>query len=84
MDQRHRNEFETWGKLKYDIMFVGDDWYNTEKWKDFEKQFEAFLGFPSYFYMDDQGNQIDASEGRLANSRRTNTIIFSMSKIINF
>jgi len=50
----------------------------------FEKQFEAFLGFPGYFYMDDQGNQIDASEGRLANSRRTNTIILSMSKTVNF
>ena len=50
----------------------------------FEKQFEAFLGFPGYFYMDDQGNQIDASEGRLANSRRTNTIIISLSKTLNF
>jgi len=50
----------------------------------YEKQFEAFLGFPSYFYMDDQGNQIDASEGRLANSRRTNTIIISLSKTLNF
>jgi len=50
----------------------------------YEKQFEAFLGFPDYFYMDDQGNQIDASEGRLANSRRTNTIILSMSKTVNF
>jgi len=50
----------------------------------FEKQFEAFLGFPGYFYMDDQGYQIDASEGRLANSRRTNTIILSMSKTVNF
>jgi len=50
----------------------------------YEKQFEAFLGFPGYFYMDDQGYQIDASEGRLANSRRTNTIIISLSKTISF
>ncbi|MBT3849165.1 MAG: hypothetical protein HOF58_08105 [Candidatus Marinimicrobia bacterium] len=50
----------------------------------YEKQFEAFLGFPDYFYVDGQGNQIDASEGKLANTRRTNTIILSMSKTINF
>jgi len=50
----------------------------------YEKQFEAFLGFPNYFYVNDQGEPIDASEGRLANTRRTNTIILSLSKIINF
>ncbi len=27
----------------------------------YEKQFEAFLGFPNYFYVDAQGNQIDAA-----------------------
>ena len=26
-------------KLKADILFVGDDWYNTTKWNDYEVQF---------------------------------------------
>ena len=26
-------------KLKASVMFVGDDWYNTPKWDDYEKQF---------------------------------------------
>lgn len=26
-------------KLKAQVMFVGDDWYNTPKWNDIEKQF---------------------------------------------
>ncbi len=26
-------------RYKFDIMFVGDDWYKSEKWADFEKQF---------------------------------------------
>ena len=26
-------------KLKAQYLFVGDDWYNTEKWNDFEKEF---------------------------------------------
>lgn len=37
--QEAMNKFEAWQKLKFDIMFVGDDWYNTSKWQDFEKQF---------------------------------------------
>ncbi len=27
-------------KLKADIMFVGDDWYDTEKWNDYETKFQ--------------------------------------------
>ena len=27
-------------KLGATIMFVGDDWYNTEKWNGFEKEFQ--------------------------------------------
>lgn len=37
--QESMDKFEAWNKLKFDIMFVGDDWYNTEKWNDLEKQF---------------------------------------------
>ena len=28
-------------KLDAKILFVGDDWYNTDKWKDYEKECEA-------------------------------------------
>ncbi|MDO4479200.1 MAG: adenylyltransferase/cytidyltransferase family protein [Lachnospiraceae bacterium] len=28
-------------KLGATVMFVGDDWYATEKWQDYEKAFEA-------------------------------------------
>lgn len=27
-------------KLKADILFVGDDWYATEKWEKYEKEFQ--------------------------------------------
>jgi glycerol-3-phosphate cytidylyltransferase len=33
------DKMETWKKLKFDVMFVGDDWYQTEKWQDLENQF---------------------------------------------
>lgn len=28
-------------KLDAQIFFVGDDWYGTEKWKEYEKEFKA-------------------------------------------
>lgn len=37
--QESMDKFALWEKLKYDIMFVGDDWYNTPKWREYEKQF---------------------------------------------
>jgi glycerol-3-phosphate cytidylyltransferase len=38
--QESMNKFEMWEKLNFDIMFVGDDWYNTDKWRAYEKQFK--------------------------------------------
>ena len=34
------DKMEAWWKLKFDTIFVGDDWYNTEKWEEFEIQFK--------------------------------------------
>lgn len=39
ISQTTMNKFEAWKRLKFDIMFVGDDWYNTEKWQNIEKKF---------------------------------------------
>ena len=36
VSQNSLDKFKNWNKLKYDVMFVGDDWYNTEKWKHIE------------------------------------------------
>lgn len=37
--QENIDKFEAWKKLKFDILFVGDDWYNTESWKEYEEKF---------------------------------------------
>lgn len=47
--QESRDKFVSWEKLKYDIMFVGDDWHNSSKWKELEKQF-ADLGVKIIFF----------------------------------
>ncbi len=39
--QEDMDKFEMWKRLKFDVMFVGDDWYQTEKWQELEKQFAA-------------------------------------------
>jgi glycerol-3-phosphate cytidylyltransferase-like family protein len=37
--QENMDKMEAWKKLKFDVMFVGDDWYQSEKWKEFDEKF---------------------------------------------
>jgi glycerol-3-phosphate cytidylyltransferase len=39
--QETMDKMEMWKKLKFDVMFVGDDWYKSSKWDDIEKQFTS-------------------------------------------
>ena len=34
--QENMDKIEAWSKLKFNIMFVGDDWYDTPKWNEIE------------------------------------------------
>lgn len=34
------DKLDAYNKLKFDIMFVGDDWYKTPKWMDLDEQFK--------------------------------------------
>lgn len=34
--QENMDKFDAWKKLKYDVLFVGDDWYNSPKWNELE------------------------------------------------
>lgn len=36
--QVNRDKFKAWEKYKFDIMFVGDDWKNTEIFNELEKR----------------------------------------------
>ncbi len=38
--QYDMDKFEMWRKLQFDIMFVGDDWYQSQKWVDLEAKFQ--------------------------------------------
>ncbi len=37
--QYDMDKFAMWQRLKFDIMFVGDDWYGTDKWQQIEGRF---------------------------------------------
>lgn len=36
--QDNLDKFEAWKKMKFDVLFVGDDWYNTKKWEEIEEK----------------------------------------------
>ena len=38
--QENMDKLEMCKKLKANILFVGDDWYETEKWENYEKDFK--------------------------------------------
>lgn len=36
-----RNVYEEWGKLKFNIAFIGDDWYGDKEWLEWENKLTA-------------------------------------------
>jgi glycerol-3-phosphate cytidylyltransferase len=39
--QAHMDKLEAWNNLRFDLMFVGDDWKGTPAWNALEEQFGA-------------------------------------------
>jgi glycerol-3-phosphate cytidylyltransferase len=39
--QNDMDKFKMWERLKFDVMFVGDDWFDTPKWKDLDEKFKS-------------------------------------------
>ncbi len=37
--QYDMDKFEMWQKLQFNVMFVGDDWYQSEKWNEIGEKF---------------------------------------------
>ena len=38
--QKDLNKFKLWEQVKFDVMFVGDDWKGTPSWIEYEKKFK--------------------------------------------
>jgi glycerol-3-phosphate cytidylyltransferase len=37
--QENMDKMAVWERLRFDLMFVGDDWRGTRKWQEYEEQF---------------------------------------------
>ena len=42
--QYNMNKIQMCDKIGAKLLFVGDDWYNTDKWKKYEKEFSLIGG----------------------------------------
>lgn len=49
VSQENMDKVDAYNRLKFNIMFVGDDWYNTEKWENIENQLSNFNVKVIYF-----------------------------------
>lgn len=38
--QEDMDKYTQWEKVKFDVMFVGDDWFKTEKWQAIDNKFK--------------------------------------------
>jgi glycerol-3-phosphate cytidylyltransferase len=38
--QEDIDKFKAWEKIKFDVLFVGDDWYQSNSWKEYELKFK--------------------------------------------
>ena len=39
--QEDIDKYKMWEKLRFDMLFVGDDWYNSPSWNEMETKFNA-------------------------------------------
>ena len=67
--QSTMNKSEAWKKLRFDIMFVGDDWYGTEKWKKYEEEFDE-LGVKIIYFPYTKGTSSTLINQTLTSLRR--------------
>lgn len=47
--QETRDKVEAYHKIKYDILFVGDDWYQNTEWKTWESELNNYGVVIRYF-----------------------------------
>lgn len=69
--QNSMNKMEVWEKLKYNVMFVGDDWFKNERWKEYEEQFIK-IGVRIIYFPYTQGTSSTILNNALAQLRNDN------------
>ena len=79
--QKSMDKFEAWSKLKFDIIFVGDDWHNTPKWNAIEKKLKE-VGVKIVYFPYTKGtsstlinNMLIEERDKLINESRNNSFL---------
>jgi|SRR5690606_13637154 len=66
--QNDMDKFKMWERLKFDVMFVGDDWFETDKWKELDEKFKE-VGVKIIYFPYTQGTSSTLINQTLKNIR---------------
>ena len=69
--QHTMDKLEAWNRLKFDLVFVGDDWYHTEKWEKIDAAFKT-VGVRVVYFPYTQGISSTLLNAILEEKRKTN------------
>ena len=69
--QNDLDKFKMWERLKFDVMFVGDDWFETDKWKELDQKFKE-VGVKIIYFPYTQGTSSTLINQTLKNIRAGN------------
>ena len=70
--QEDIDKFEAWKKLHFDVLFVGDDWYNSDRWEEMEKKFKE-VGVRVVYFPYTKGTSSTLINQTLLDLRNKNT-----------
>jgi len=69
--QTDMDKMEMWRRLQFDVMFVGDDWFESDKWQLLDEQFKA-VGVKIIYFPYTQGTSSTLINKTLNNIRNEN------------
>lgn len=69
--QYDMDKMKMWKRLQFDIMFVGDDWFESEKWESYDKQFKS-VGVKIVYFPYTVGTSSTLINNILEKTRREN------------
>jgi glycerol-3-phosphate cytidylyltransferase len=71
--QKSIDKLEAWQKLKFDILFVGDDWFDDNKWRETESKLQA-VGVKTVYFPYTKGTSSTIINETLQNLRGDSVI----------
>ena len=69
--QEDLDKFKMWEKIKFDVLFVGDDWYQSPRWKALEQKFKK-VGVRIIYFPYTKGTSSTLPNDTLTKMRNSN------------